>query len=736
MRVRALIAIATLASCDAPSEPVPQATLVIQAAADSLVENGLLRLRAVFQGAAGAPPADSLTWSSSDTTVLTVDARGLVSGRYAGSALVTARYADMDSAVIRVRVLPARVARVIVSPDTLSLPPGLSTSLSADALDSAGIPLRRTIAWTSRDSAIASVSQDGVVTGVATGTTTINAAIEGVAGQAVIRVVSPRVRLVVRGTVDSVVENGLLRLHAVLEGSASVPSADSLRWSSSDTSVLVVDSSGLVTARYPGSAVVTVRRLNSDSASTRIRVVAARVARVTISPDPINLPPGLSTELSAQAIDSANSPLRREVTWSSSDPAIVSVTPTGVATGVANGTATIRASVGAVAGEAVARVAAFQVASVRVTPSSASLELGESIELQARAFDASGQQIHGITFAWRVFGNPVIELNERGVAKGARLGINTVYAQAGGRQDTSMLSVHTHIDGSLVSAPSEKVLYREDTVRMVAGFRRGGLLEPAPGTVWSVADTNIVVHVGGGLMRARAQGTTQVTARASRRMRSSTLTVRAASEGVSIDSGARRVLVGQSLILAADARTAQSGATVAWSTSRPDLVRLTALDGNRVQVSGAAPGSADITARASTFSASTSVSVLPKEVASLSGSWDLRRLDQEDYPFTRFNNNSSTSGSGSLSFNSAGRFDIEIRRYSESTCSATSHGGTAEIRGDTLILTATTRTYEVTCQMLFPAGAINPPVVYRGMVDANELTLTSSSNSVLYFRRR
>jgi uncharacterized protein YjdB len=85
--------------------------------------------------------------------------------------------------------VPVASVRVTPSPDTVAV--GAASTLTATPLDAANNPLTgRTVTWASIDTTIATVSQTGVVTGVAAGTTTITATSEGKVGSATV-VVTP-----------------------------------------------------------------------------------------------------------------------------------------------------------------------------------------------------------------------------------------------------------------------------------------------------------------------------------------------------------------------------------------------------------------------------------------------------------------------------------------------------------------------------------------------------------------
>jgi hypothetical protein len=125
-------------------------------------------------------------WTSSDTTVATVSASGLVTGRGPGTATITGR-SGTASGTVTATVSPAPVASVTVSPATATVMLGATRALTATVRDSTGAVLTgRAVAWTSSDTTMATVSTTGIVTANAAGTVTVAATADGVTGSSVL----------------------------------------------------------------------------------------------------------------------------------------------------------------------------------------------------------------------------------------------------------------------------------------------------------------------------------------------------------------------------------------------------------------------------------------------------------------------------------------------------------------------------------------------------------------------
>ncbi|MCF2491603.1 Ig-like domain-containing protein [Dyadobacter sp. CY347] len=118
-------------------------------------------------------------------------------------------------------------------------------------------------------------------------------------------------------------------------------------WSSSNTAVATVSTSGVVTGASGGSVVITATTADGAKTATSAITVTANtgnvaVTSVAVTPNSANVNPGATTQLTA-TIAPANA-TNKTVTWSSSNASVATVSATGLVTGVASGNATITAT--------------------------------------------------------------------------------------------------------------------------------------------------------------------------------------------------------------------------------------------------------------------------------------------------------------------------------------------------------------------------------------------------------
>ncbi len=172
------------------------ATVTVSLASSSINVGDTTRATATLLDYHNRPLTRTVTWSSSNPSVASVDSTGLVTGVAAGSAIITAaRGYKSGSATITVTSIGTTgtesVASVAVSLAATSLNPGQTTQASATTYDSANNVLTgRAISWTSSNTLVATVSTSGLVIAVSAGSSQITATSEGKSGSATLNVVA------------------------------------------------------------------------------------------------------------------------------------------------------------------------------------------------------------------------------------------------------------------------------------------------------------------------------------------------------------------------------------------------------------------------------------------------------------------------------------------------------------------------------------------------------------------
>src|SRR5262245_29197081 len=206
---------------------------------------------------ASNPDGSQVTWQSLNPDVVVVSTSGLVSGRGIGTAkVIAAAKRSTDTATVNVH---APLNNIVLTPDSMDLAWGKTSSLYYRGTDKNGQPVSdfsaSTMKWSSSVKSVATVSGDGVVRAVASGTTWITLTINGKSDSSFVRVEpAPIATVAISPSPNASIGSGRsLQLSTTIRDSSGATQNRTANWSSSDTSVASVSSGGLVNAKKYGS---------------------------------------------------------------------------------------------------------------------------------------------------------------------------------------------------------------------------------------------------------------------------------------------------------------------------------------------------------------------------------------------------------------------------------------------------------------------------------------------------
>jgi hypothetical protein len=178
------------------------------------------------------------------------------------------------------------VASIGVEPSDASVVIGSTLRLTATPKTAGGAPVGKTVLWTSENQAVATVTQNGTVTGVTEGSARITASVDGVAGSATMRVTQvPIASITVDPGSRTLGLNGTVQLTATLRDANNlIVTGRPVTWTSSASGVATVDGNGLVRGVTAGSAVITAAAGGTSGSSQIIVTSAPAVVIAAVSP--------------------------------------------------------------------------------------------------------------------------------------------------------------------------------------------------------------------------------------------------------------------------------------------------------------------------------------------------------------------------------------------------------------------------------------------------------------------
>src|SRR3989475_51848 len=337
--------------------------------------------------------------------------------------------------VVHVRSNP-QLAQVAVAPRSVSLGTGGAQQFVAYGRLNNGDSVAVNVTWSAQGGTISSSGLYGA--GSVPGGYVVTAAANGITGTAILAVSDLSVASVAVSPAAATISVGSAQqLGAVVkDANGSVLTGRTVTWTTSSTTIATVSASGLVTGVAGGSATS-----EGQSGTAAVTVSSVPVSSVTVSPATANVFVGATTQLSATPKDAAGNVLTgRAVAWTSSNAAIATVSAAGLVTGVAAGSAMITATSEGQSGTASVTVAIVPVASVTVSPATAVVLVGATVQLTTTLKDAAGNVLSGRSVTWASGTPAVATVSSTGLVTGVAAGAATNTATREGQSGTAAVT--------------------------------------------------------------------------------------------------------------------------------------------------------------------------------------------------------------------------------------------------------------------------------------------------------
>ncbi len=452
----------------------------------------------------------AVTWSSSDETIATVDANGVVTGVKVGTATITVTTVDgSKTATCEVTVEHIAIETITVSEKTLSM------SMESDPvqLEAAFTPAEATdnkITWSSSDDKVATVV-NGVVTAVGIGTAEITAKNSNGTVSDVCTVTVSAIS-VTGVTVDKTTAEISVGGTVVVTATVAPENASdkTVIWSTSDDKVATV-ANGIVSGVSAGT--VTITATTKDGAKTATCEVTVKantiaVTGVTLSPAGSKTV-AMNETLSFTATVAPSTATVKDVTWSSSDETVATVA-NGVVTLKQPGKTTI--TVTTVDGEftATCEVTVTDILTTNIIIDNAlSLTVGESSTIALTVLPAGAST----TVEWSSDKPAVATVDNTGKVTAVSAG--TAHITATSTDGTDITSEKCVVTVSNIAVTAVALNNSSAIVRLGGSAALTATVSPANATVqevvWTSSKTDVAT-VKDGVVTAVSAGSTTITA--------------------------------------------------------------------------------------------------------------------------------------------------------------------------------------------------------------------------------
>ena len=434
-------------------------------------------------------------WSTSNSSIATVDQSGKVTGVSGGLATITAKAGSKEATCDVTVVVP--VESVSLNLKSTIIDRGQSITLEATVLPADATD--KTVTWISSNSNIATVDNTGKVTGVQEGSVVITARVGTKEATCSVEVEIPVTSITLES--DNIVLNkgeSVSLKATVLPDDAS---DKTVTWSTSNSSIATVDQSGMVTGKSGGLATITAKVGSKEATCDVTVVVPVESVSLNLNSTTIDRGQTITLETTVLPADATD----KTVTWISSNSNIATVDNTGKVTGVQEGSVVITARVGTK--EATCTVTVIvTVTSVSLDCESKTLEIGQSFTLKASVLpeDATDKSI-----TWGSSSSTVASVDQNGLVTAVGGGSATITASAGGKEATCSVSVTVPVTGISLdrsSAIMEKGKYLKINADVIPKDATDKTVS------WSSSDSGIASVDQTGYIHALELGVVNITA--------------------------------------------------------------------------------------------------------------------------------------------------------------------------------------------------------------------------------
>ncbi|WP_342058627.1 beta strand repeat-containing protein [Aeromonas sp. OTU364] len=479
---------------------------------------------ATYSDNSTADITEQASWSSADSTIATIDEKGLVKTLKVSSTGISASYQGVTSNISTLTITDAIATKVSIIPPTTRLAKGLTLQLQAIATlsDDTTRDVSTQASWQSSNSTVLSVDDKGKATAIEAGDATVTATVQGVTGQTTISAVALTVSQIqiIPATVQLAIGTTTkLTAIATFADQSTQDVSSQVGWLSSNTAVATVDSTGLVTGVAAGSTTLSASLLGV-TASTSIQVNNTSVSALQVIPAVTVIALGTKSQLQAIATfgDGSTQDVSSQVQWSSNDPFIASVDSLGLVTGSGIGQATVTATLGAISRSATLTVTNAIATALQVIPPTASLPKGTKLQFQAIAtFSDNSSQDVTSQVNWNSSDISVATIDLNGEATAFSEGGSSISANFLGVTSNTVLLVVTNATvnsiqvvlngGSGNLAKGSSVQFKAQAV-----LSDGSTLDVSSQAAWFSSDQTKVTINAQGLATGVAVGTSTISA--------------------------------------------------------------------------------------------------------------------------------------------------------------------------------------------------------------------------------
>jgi hypothetical protein len=507
---------------------------------------------------------------------------------------------------------------------TQSIAAGKSLQLTASGTFSDGSEedLTSSAAWEASPSAIATISTQGNLKGVAPGTVQVSATSQGITGQASVTVGPPALMAISvspsQGSLPLGESESLTATGNFSDGSKQNLTS-SVAWKASPSTIATINSQGYLASVSQGPAEVSAT-FQGITGSAEITIGPAALLHIVINASQSSLPLGQSESLTATGnfSDGTSQNITQSVTWQVSPSTAARVDTRGNLTTLSAGAAQISAMFQGITGQTSITVISPVLVGITVAPQQASLPLGDSEPFTAVGnFSDGSVKVLTSSVAWKVSPQTVATIDAQGNLNTLSQGSAQITAASQGITGKASIIVDAAALLQITVSPGQMSLpLGESRALSAIGSYSDGTSKNLTASVrWHSSEQAIAGVSSVGIATTKALGSTTINATLGSMSGTASVTVTPAIiVSLTITPGTYSMIIGnsnqfQAIANYSDGTTRNMTSTVGWSAATPMILNVT----NAGLVTGAQVGAGTLLARTSTgsFTASAQVIITP-----------------------------------------------------------------------------------------------------------------------------
>ncbi|MCI0569309.1 MAG: Ig-like domain-containing protein, partial [Myxococcaceae bacterium] len=292
--------------------------------------------------------------------------------------------------------------------------------------------------------------------------------------------------------------SGELEAKATFEDGSTQSVTAEATWTSSEANVATVSSEAgsprKVNAKAKGQAKVRATYA-SITAEAQVQVTDATLVSLALTPANPSLAAGLSQQMTATGTftDGSTQSLNSDVTWSSSDTAVATVSAGGQVHAVAPGHLTLKAKRGAVEASTQVTVTPAVVTAIAVSPADAFMARGSTLSLLATATLSDGTTADvSAEAAWSSSDTSAVTVTGR-VARGQAVGSANLTATFRGVSGSTQVTVAEATAVSVTPATSELITGLKKQLKAEAALTGGHTQDVTASAAWASSNLDVAI---------------------------------------------------------------------------------------------------------------------------------------------------------------------------------------------------------------------------------------------------